>query len=64
MGYMINIDMKRYCVEYDELNRILELSNEVVENRKKIVSNLKIANGKLKKEHDSFIQKLKELDYD
>ena len=61
MGYMKNIEMQHFCVEYENLNTIFELSIEIVNTRDKIVEDLKLANAKLKKAHDTFIQKLKEI---
>jgi len=61
MGYMKNIEMEHFCVEYAELNTIYDLSLEILNSREKIVINLKNANAKLKKEHDIFILKLKEI---
>lgn len=61
MGYMKNIEMQYYCVEYENLNTIFNLSQEIENTREKIVENLKLANAKLKKEHDIFVSRLKEI---
>ncbi|HIP12617.1 MAG TPA: polysaccharide pyruvyl transferase family protein [Arcobacter sp.] len=61
MGYMTNIDMEHFCVEYENLNTIFELSQEIQNRRENIVENLKQAKAKLKKEHDIFVLRLKEI---
>lgn len=61
MGYMKNIAMDHFCVEYENLNTIFELSQEIANTREQIVENLKTANAKLKKEHEIFVSKLKEI---
>ncbi|MBD3807465.1 MAG: polysaccharide pyruvyl transferase family protein [Campylobacterales bacterium] len=61
MGYMKNINMEHFCVEYENLNTIFELSQEIVNTREQVVEDLKAANAKLKKEHEIFVLKLKEI---
>ncbi len=60
-GYMQNIDMDHFCVDYENMSNIFNLSEEIVEDRKKIVSHLQEANAKLKKEHDLFVNRLKKI---
>lgn len=64
MGYMKNIGMEHFCVEYDNLNMIYELIQEILNNRENIVKRLKNAIAKLKKEHESFVLKLKRISND
>lgn len=61
MGYMKNIGMEHFCVEYAKLGTIFVLSQEIVNEREQIVENLKNANIKLKKEHEIFVSKLQEV---
>lgn len=61
MGYMKNIEMEYFCVEYENLNTVYSLALEIINNRDKLVHNLKKSNGKLKKEHEKFIIRLREL---
>ncbi len=61
MGYMKNIDMEHFCVEYENLDTIYNLSQEIEGTREQMVENLRIANAKLKKEHEIFVSKLKEI---
>jgi len=61
MGYMRNIEMQHYCVEYKNLNTIFNLTQEITNRREKIVEDLKRENKKLKKEHELFILKLREI---
>ena len=60
-GYMQNIDMNQFCLEYSELDNVYKLANEIISERNIIIANLKTANNKLKSEHELFIQKLKKL---
>jgi len=61
MGYMKNINMEHFCVEYAKLDTIFELSQEITSTREQVVKNLKTANAKLKKEHEIFVLKLQEM---
>ncbi|PJB82590.1 MAG: hypothetical protein CO090_02335 [Acidobacteria bacterium CG_4_9_14_3_um_filter_49_7] len=60
-GYMENIKMEQFCLEYDEIGRIFELSQEIISNRVAISDELKKANASLKKEYEPFIRKLREI---
>ncbi len=60
-GYMNNIEMGQFCVDYSDLNQIFDLSQEIVKDRAKIVTHLQNANTKLKEEHKEFVNRLKEL---
>jgi len=60
-GYMKNIHMDHLCLDYDELDRISSLMNNIFSERQKIVDQLKIANMKLREEHKVFIHRLKEI---
>lgn len=61
MGYMQNINMEHYCIKYEKLNTIYDLSQEIVQNRDEMVKKLKSENEKLKKEHELFVDRLKEI---
>jgi polysaccharide pyruvyl transferase WcaK-like protein len=61
MGYMENINMEKYCIKYEKLNTIYNLSQEIIENRDAIVKKLKQENKKLKDKHQIFIKKLQEV---
>lgn len=61
LGYMKNIDMDYFCVDYENLSDIFNLSHEITGDRGKIVSHLQEANAQLKKEHDLFIDRLQEI---
>lgn len=61
MGYMKNIEMEHFCVNYENLNTIYDLSLEIADNREGLVRKLQEANQKLKKEHNKFISKLREV---
>ncbi len=61
MGYMQNINMEHYCIKYEKLNTIYDLSQEIVQDRDEIVKKLKSENEKLKKEHERFVNRLKEI---
>lgn len=61
MGYMTNINMEKYCITYEKLNTIFDLSKELIEDRDVIVEKLKHENIKLKNEHQIFVKKLQEV---
>ena len=61
MGYMKNINMEHFCVEYKDLNNIFILMEEIISNRKELSEKLKLENQKLKKEHEVFISRLKDI---
>ncbi len=60
-GYMQNIGMEHFCVEYEGLDQIYKLAKEIEAERSIILDKLKQANAKQKSEHEHFIQKLREL---
>ncbi len=57
-GYMKNIDMEKFCVDYNDLKNIFELSQTLIQDRNKIVSHLEDINNKLRKYHDIFLTKI------
>jgi len=61
MGYMTNIGMEHFCIEYENLDTIFDLSQEVASSRDQVIEDLKSANTKLKKEHEIFVLRLKEI---
>lgn len=60
-GYMQNISMEGFCVEYDELNTIYKLAQKIMAERHAIVNKLTVSNAKLKIEHKHFVLKLREI---
>ncbi|MCF6330762.1 MAG: polysaccharide pyruvyl transferase family protein [Sulfurimonas sp.] len=60
-GYMQNINMEHFCVDYENMSDIYKLSQEIEENKEDIVTRLKDANTKLKQEHNIFLQRLKKI---
>ncbi len=63
-GYMENINMGHFCLEYDEMSRIFDLSMEIVSNRAAISDKLKKENVNLKNEYEPFMKKLREIRHD
>lgn len=60
-GYMKNIHMEHFCLDYEELNTIYKLVDEMIVNRVEIVNKLKQENLNLKKEHNKMIEVLKNI---
>ena len=64
MGYMQNINMEKFCLDYDHLDEIYNKAMELIENREDIIKQLEEENKKLRKIHQLFISKLKEINND
>ncbi|WP_305046422.1 polysaccharide pyruvyl transferase family protein [Geoalkalibacter sp.] len=58
-GYMQNINMEHFCVDYSELSKLHYLIQQLTKDRDKIVENLKNNHEILVKKHDVFISRLK-----
>jgi len=58
-GYMQNIAMEKFCVDYENIDQIYSLMLEIISKRKEISNGLQSSNEKIKKEHEVFIQRLK-----
>jgi polysaccharide pyruvyl transferase WcaK-like protein len=61
-GFMQNIDMESFCVDYDKLADIFTLTKEIANGRKSIVEHLKKAKTKHKKKQKMFFERLKEIE--
>lgn len=59
-GYMQNIGMEHFCVEYDSIHNISSLTQEIFDSSAEIVERLKEANGRLIQEHEVFVTRLQE----
>jgi len=59
-GYMKNIEMEHFCVDYKNIDQIYKLMLEIIDGRVEISCRLQTSIEKIKKEHEPFIQMLKQ----
>lgn len=60
-AYMTNINMDQFCVEYSDISCIGSLIQEIENERQSLVERLRFANEDLKKEHQFFVNRLRQL---
>ncbi|MBQ0831300.1 polysaccharide pyruvyl transferase family protein [Marinobacter sp.] len=60
-GYMENVGMEHFCVDYSEINNIYSLMLEVISKRENIAKSLKEANKELRNKQEPFIRKLRKI---
>jgi len=61
-GYMENINMGKYCIDMDNLDNLNTLITTVLENRAAVSHDIEIGVRNLKKIHNTFVERINQLD--